>query len=410
MVTDACCDFCITFSQILDDVHERWYSAWGSHPVKGDDKPAITSIIAGIKGAVLAGCVIVFSSVAPVHQDPSTTDLWRMATEFGATCKRALDSTATHVVAAKQGTEKVLSAQRRGIHVVWCSWLHDSCLQWKRLPEEMYSLPSQAHFRHDEDADDASHPAHGDTYDENENDEEDNMTASESYLEDGTASDYAGGEGTEQGFGDMNWDEANDEIDAVLAGLSDDDDEDTTDAESAFQRGEEESDSEDAGDPPQSTTKRARPVDGDYNGDAGDSDDDNVRQNGRHTAEEASAALTLSPLSKRRRITEMRAGQSKLKQSMLQSEGDAGEHKQDNGDCVGQELSHQDAKETPSAQGDADFLQSLEDELALQLNEDGESVSSDKVSISSKDANTMASQSTSTPAVPETVAKIADGE
>ncbi|PWN37086.1 FCP1-like phosphatase, partial [Meira miltonrushii] len=163
--------------EVLNDIHTRWYTDYDKRKSQ-EEKPSITQIISQIKTAVLDGCTFVFSSIAPVNQDPGSTELWRLATEFGAVCKRSLDSKVTHVIAAKQGTEKVINGHRRNIHVVWYTWLQESCTRWSRQSEDGYALP--------------------------------NPTKEQLRRPPPSR------------FDEMNWDEANDEVDAVLNGLSDD--------------------------------------------------------------------------------------------------------------------------------------------------------------------------------------------
>lgn len=285
---------------VLQEIHKQWYESWDAAQVDSvdgpHDKPSITGIVWTLKSAVLSGCVIVFSSIVPMHHDPASSDLWRMAVEFGATCKRAIDSSVTHVVSVKPGTEKVINAQRRNIHAVWHTWLQDSCAKWTRQPESDYEFQKS----------NRAWPAD----DDRDSPEESAAFASSSHngLEDESLD-----EKDQQGFDEMNWDEANDEIDAVLAGLSDD-------SEADDSEGWEETDQK-------ATTKRQR----------GEKVPDTPPE------QDESPDLTLSPLSKRRKVAEMRSGQSKLKQALDQN----------------------DAPSTPG--GESDFLQSLEEELELQL-------------------------------------------
>lgn len=67
---------------------------------------------------------ILFTGLIPLEQPPETHALWRMALAFGAACALSPDAAVTHVVAKARGTEKVLWALRRGVHVVskaWCA-------------------------------------------------------------------------------------------------------------------------------------------------------------------------------------------------------------------------------------------------------------------------------------------------
>ncbi|KDN37201.1 hypothetical protein K437DRAFT_211866, partial [Tilletiaria anomala UBC 951] len=152
--------------EILDAIHERWYAQWdGMHGASmpltesPDDlnalaarpKPAVMNIIGDIKRLVLAGCNIVFSGVIPLGEKPQervrvhSTDIWRVAEEFGARCSLGVNATVTHLIAAKAGTEKVRQATRIAtIHVLHPSWFHTSVAHWAREEEEWYILPKDA--------------------------------------------------------------------------------------------------------------------------------------------------------------------------------------------------------------------------------------------------------------------------
>lgn len=56
---------------------------------------------------------ILFSSVIPLDMKPEATEIWRVATMFGAKCHTDLSSQITHVVAAK------VSKLLRGIFIQW---------------------------------------------------------------------------------------------------------------------------------------------------------------------------------------------------------------------------------------------------------------------------------------------------
>jgi RNA polymerase II subunit A C-terminal domain phosphatase len=358
--------------EVLNDIHARWYADYDKRN-SNEEKPSITQIISQIKTAVLDGCTFVFSSIAPVNQDPGSTELWRLATEFGAVCKRSLDSKVTHVIAAKQGTEKVISGHRRNINVVWYTWLQDSCKNWSRQGEEGYALPnptkeqirrpppsSKADVQKTEDS--KITEGGGDLLGTTDSilDEEAILTDSDG-IDGDKIDDFNDDEEDEdddgQGFDEMNWDEANDEVDAVLNGLSDD--ESTINGEGT------DSGSSEAGERKQSSKmKRTH---------------SNTSLNGDNSIEEAEEGVskagsnTLSPLSKRRRMAELRAGNSKLKQVF---DAQPSESRDSSAGPARESSNQQDDQPSKSAQEeekqepDEDFLKSLEDELALQLDVD----------------------------------------
>ncbi|TFY82727.1 hypothetical protein EWM64_g1286 [Hericium alpestre] len=144
--------------KLLDEVHARFFAAYDkrqpdtskgkwrtSSPITYD----ATSIIPRIRSETLAGVHILFSSVIPLDVRPETTEIWRMAQAFGATCHTELSSRVTHVVAAKRGTVKVDAARKMpGIKVVWLAWFTDSVARWARQDEGPYLMvpepPAQA--------------------------------------------------------------------------------------------------------------------------------------------------------------------------------------------------------------------------------------------------------------------------
>lgn len=67
--------------------------------------------------------------------------MWQLAEQFGATCSEDLTRRTTHVIAARKGTSKVNSAQRRrDVSIVTLSWLLTSVNLWRRQPESAYIL------------------------------------------------------------------------------------------------------------------------------------------------------------------------------------------------------------------------------------------------------------------------------
>ncbi|MCJ1264334.1 Carboxy-terminal domain (CTD) phosphatase [Lobaria immixta] len=105
--------------------------------------PDIKSIMPQMKLRVLDGVVIVFSGVIPLHLDWQTSDITLWARNFGARVEKDVGRRTTHVVAARNRTAKVRQAAKRGkgkIKVVSPTWLTDSIIRWKKLPEWEYLL------------------------------------------------------------------------------------------------------------------------------------------------------------------------------------------------------------------------------------------------------------------------------
>ena len=105
--------------------------------------PDIKSIMPQMKLRVLEGVVIVFSGVIPLHLDWQTSDITLWARNLGARVEKDVGRRTTHVVAARNRTAKVRQAAKRGkgkIKVVGPTWLTDSIIRWKKLPEWEYLL------------------------------------------------------------------------------------------------------------------------------------------------------------------------------------------------------------------------------------------------------------------------------
>lgn len=242
-------------TQLLTQIHSHWYEAYDAKK-----KPDAKDIIGSMKRKVLHGCTLAFSGLIPLNETPESSAVWTAAQDFGASCRRTLTHDVTHMIAAGPGTAKAEEAYRRGdVHVVWPSWLNDSLCRWHRQEETDYKVPRSdrlASLGRDALHDLAS-SIHADTEPEN--------------LDEAALDDLA----------NMDWGEAEDEVDAFL----DDDDEDT------------------------------------------ESDLDSASQSMLSEASDAPARddLLRSPLSRRRHAAALRGGQSKLRQSVLAEESQESE-------------------------------------------------------------------------------------
>lgn len=102
--------------------------------------PDVKQIIPALKQHVLAGVVIVFSSVVPLKTDIQTADISLWAKSFGAVIHDKVSRDTTHLVAARVGTAKVKNAVKKGIKVVSTDWLLQSIQRWKKLDERPFML------------------------------------------------------------------------------------------------------------------------------------------------------------------------------------------------------------------------------------------------------------------------------
>jgi RNA polymerase II subunit A-like phosphatase len=81
-------------SKALITLHKQFYTPSRS-------KPDIRSILPSLKTPILAGCNLVFSGIIPLGIDPSKSDIWILATQFGARCDLEINSPTTHLIAKK---------------------------------------------------------------------------------------------------------------------------------------------------------------------------------------------------------------------------------------------------------------------------------------------------------------------
>lgn len=202
------------------------------------------------------------------------SEVWQLAEQFGATCSQELSRRTTHVVAARKGTSKVNSAQRRrDVSIVTLSWLLTSVNLWRRQPESAYTLDPGSSPQHSDV--DSSHPG--------------DRPSPRNGVDEQDASEN---EDDEADLHEINWGDAEAEIQAFL---DETDDEDSR-VDSSLEDGLD-------GSSPQGDTsanpndRKKRPL-----------------SSSTSTNPEAKAAAG-SPLAKRRRVAAARAGHSKLKLS-----------------------------------------------------------------------------------------------
>jgi RNA polymerase II C-terminal domain phosphatase-like 3/4 len=97
-------------------------------------------VLSELRQGVLRGTHLVFSGVIPLGQDPQTHALWQMAARFGGSLSTTVDARATHLVAGRDGTDKVRLARLAGLHVVCPQWLETTCRQWQRADEREFRV------------------------------------------------------------------------------------------------------------------------------------------------------------------------------------------------------------------------------------------------------------------------------
>ncbi|OBZ88464.1 RNA polymerase II subunit A C-terminal domain phosphatase [Choanephora cucurbitarum] len=124
--------------KILQEVHHKFYSI-------PSEQADVTCIIPNMKKQVLANIKITFSDkiLSTQHiKDPTLSWIWQMATSFGATCSVDLTGKTTHLIAINNSRNKVKAAREYGhnIHIVTPAWLLDSTARWQVQPEENYAV------------------------------------------------------------------------------------------------------------------------------------------------------------------------------------------------------------------------------------------------------------------------------
>ncbi|KAM3579041.1 CTD phosphatase Fcp1 [Umbelopsis sp. WA50703] len=219
--------------EILQTVHRRFYDQYDTAMKKSPGSrilPDVTTLLPELKAKVLEGTVILFSSVIPLGQDPEQSDIWRLAVSFGAQCTPELTGRVTHVVAGKAGTQKVNAARKHAhIRIVRVEWLLDSTAKWSCLDTSDYVLPELANDNNGGDRGSV------------DDDEIDDPESTPLELDDDA---FLNGDGRGhrlsvseeevfEHYKDVDWNEADQEVDEVLALESgtDDFDEDDDDEE-----------------------------------------------------------------------------------------------------------------------------------------------------------------------------------
>lgn len=131
-------------ANVLKRLHEIYFSH--DEP----DRPTVPTILSNLRREVLSECVVVFSGLVPLdtQQQKSSTDskmprplFVRYAENLGATVITSINESVTHVVANKDGTEKILAARRiKGCRIVKASWLIECAWSLTRRDESKHLL------------------------------------------------------------------------------------------------------------------------------------------------------------------------------------------------------------------------------------------------------------------------------
>lgn len=128
-------------SKVLKSLHQKYYH----HAIPS--QRTVPMILEDMRSEVLKGCVIVLSGLIPlskqqiVDQNQPRPSFVRYAESLGAKVQSNVSEEVTHVVAANDGTDKILSARKiKGCYVVKPSWLVECYWSMTRRDESTHLL------------------------------------------------------------------------------------------------------------------------------------------------------------------------------------------------------------------------------------------------------------------------------
>nr|XP_045000019.1 RNA polymerase II subunit A C-terminal domain phosphatase isoform X2 [Jaculus jaculus] len=141
-------DHLIHLEEILVRVHTDYYTKYDRYLNKElEDAPDIRKIVPELKSKVLADVAVIFSGLHPTNFPVEKTREHYHATALGAKVLTQLvlspdaPDRATHLIAARAGTEKVRQAQEcRHLHVVSPDWLWSCLERWDKVEEQLFPL------------------------------------------------------------------------------------------------------------------------------------------------------------------------------------------------------------------------------------------------------------------------------
>ncbi|KAH0519363.1 RNA polymerase II subunit A C-terminal domain phosphatase [Microtus ochrogaster] len=141
-------DHLIHLEEILVRVHTDYYTKYDRYLKKElEEAPDIRKIVPELKSKVLADVTVIFSGLHPTNFPVEKTREHYHATALGAKVLTQLvlspDSPdrATHLIAARAGTEKVRQAQEcKHLHVVNPDWLWSCLERWDKVEEQLFPI------------------------------------------------------------------------------------------------------------------------------------------------------------------------------------------------------------------------------------------------------------------------------
>ncbi|NXN26684.1 CTDP1 phosphatase, partial [Nycticryphes semicollaris] len=141
-------DHLMYLEEILVRVHTDYYTKYDKYLKKEiEEIPDIRKIVPELKSKVLADVTIIFSGLYPTNFPIEKTREHYHATALGAKIVKNLvlsaddPDKATHLIAARTGTEKVRQAQDcKDLHVVNPDWLWSCLERWDKVEEQLFPL------------------------------------------------------------------------------------------------------------------------------------------------------------------------------------------------------------------------------------------------------------------------------
>ncbi|CAH7085699.1 RNA polymerase II subunit A C-terminal domain phosphatase isoform X1 [Phodopus roborovskii] len=141
-------DHLIHLEEILVRVHTDYYTKYDRYLRKElEEAPDIRKIVPELKSKVLADVAVIFSGLHPTNFPVEKTREHYHATALGAKVLTQLvlnpdaPDRATHLIAARAGTEKVRQAQEcKHLHVVSPDWLWSCLERWDKVEEQLFPL------------------------------------------------------------------------------------------------------------------------------------------------------------------------------------------------------------------------------------------------------------------------------
>ncbi|XP_069894904.1 RNA polymerase II subunit A C-terminal domain phosphatase isoform X2 [Dipodomys merriami] len=141
-------DHLVHLEEILVRVHTDYYTKYDRYLRRElEEAPDIRKIVPELRSKVLADVAVIFSGMHPTNFPIEKTREHYHATSLGARVLTQLvlspdaPDRATHLIAARAGTEKVRQAQEcQHLHVVSPDWLWSCLERWDKVEEQLFPL------------------------------------------------------------------------------------------------------------------------------------------------------------------------------------------------------------------------------------------------------------------------------